>query len=116
MNYDDLTPDQRIVLRKRQIINGCGPQNWRGPKPNFFFKACCDVHDWNYAVGGDESDRRWSDWGFYQAMIKDTKRLVWWQQILARAQAWLFYRLVRWRGKNHFYYGQKRTFQEVLDA
>ncbi len=95
-------------------MNGCGPQNWRGPRPDWFFKASCDEHDWNYAVGGTEADRRWADWGFYAAMIKDTRRLSFFARIAARWQAWIFYKLVRWRGAEHFHYDEKRTYEEII--
>ena len=67
------------------------------------------MHDYNYAVGGTEADRRWADWGFYQAMVKDTKRLPWWRQPGARFNAWIFYRLVRWFGKKNFSFDVKAT-------
>ena len=102
--WENLTPEHLQALRDRGILNGCGPENWRGPRPNFFFKASCDQHDYNYYVGGTEEDRRWADWGFYQAMLKDLRRLGFWQRLYGRLKAYLFYRLVRKYGKAHFNY------------
>jgi hypothetical protein len=89
-------------LKDVGILDGCGPTSWRGNGPNWLFRACCFEHDYNYAKGGTEADRRWADWGFYQAMVKDTHRLSWWIQPFARIQAWIFYKSVRIFGKKHF--------------
>lgn len=98
MQYSNLSKDQKDFLKKIGIINGCGPSNWRGNGPQFFFKANCDEHDFNYEKGGTEMDRRWYDKGFYVAMVKDSKKLPWYKAIYARTIAWMFYRLIRWRG------------------
>lgn len=91
-------------LQDAGILNGCGPESWKGRGPNWLFRACCYQHDYNYAVGGKEADRRWSDWGFYSAMRKDIRRLPWYRRPLARIKAWLFYTAVRLFGKKHFNY------------
>jgi len=116
MKYADLNQEQRIMLQEANILNGCGPSNWRGPRPDWFFRARCMEHDWNYAVGGSEADRRWADWGFYQAMIKDTRRLGFFSRIYARFKAWVFYRVVRWKGGEHFHYGEPRTYEQITGA
>ena len=104
MKYKFLTSEQRATLEERGILNGCGPQSWHGWGPNWLFKADCYEHDYNYAVGGSEADRRMADWGFYIAMIQDTKRLVWFRQPFARLNAWIFYQAVRMFGKKHYNY------------
>ena len=105
--YSELSPAGRQKLMDANVLNGCGPSNWRGPRPNWFFKASCLEHDYNYAVGNTEADRRWADWGFYTAMIKDTYRLPWWQRPFARFQAWMFYTSVRFFGKSAYNYGDR---------
>jgi len=102
--YRELTLEDREQLVEAGILNGCGPSSWRGRAPQWLFRACCMEHDWNYTVGGQEADRRWADWGFYTAMLKDTIRLSIYQQPWARIVAWLFYQAVRWKGKPQFTY------------
>lgn len=104
--YEELSSGAKDKLQKAGILNGCGPQSW-AIRPNWFFKADCYLHDYNYAAGGTESDRRWADWGFYTHMLKDLKRLPWWLQPFARIEAWFFYRAVRWFGKSSFNYGKQ---------
>ena len=104
MKYNELTLKDRERLTEAGILNGCGPANWRGAAPQWFFKACCMEHDYNYALGGTEADRRWADWGFYVAMIKDIMRLPWYKRPFARIVAWVFYRAVRWQGAKQFNY------------
>ena len=116
MSYKSLTEQQRSLLYELKITNGCGPEDWRWPKLNWFFKANCLEHDYNYAVGGIEADRRMYDWGFYKAMLDDTRRVAWYARPYARMKAWVFYTIVRLRGKSRFHYGKKRTYQELIDA
>lgn len=105
--YEELSQAGKKKLADANILNGCGPQSWKGRGPNWLFKADCYLHDYNYAAGGCEADRRWADWGFYQAMLKDVRRLPWWRRPLARINAWVFYTLVRWFGKSNFHYGRR---------
>lgn len=115
--YRELTAAEKQLLMDVNILNGCGPAAWKGAGPNWLFKADCFEHDYNYAAGGTEADRRWADWGFYQAMIRDTKRLPWWRQFGARFKAWIFYQLVRWFGKKHFNYTkQPKNISEMASA
>jgi len=97
-------------------LNGCGPKSWKGKGPNWLFKACCLEHDYNYAAGGTEADRRWADWGFYQAMVKDTHRLGWWLQPFARLEAWFFYKMVRLFGKKHFSTVQPKDIDMMING
>lgn len=114
--YRELTLADKATLRNVNILNGCGPQSWRGNGPNWLFKANCFEHDYNYAAGGTEADRRWADWGFYQAMLKDTRRLPWWQQYFARWQAWIFYTMVRLFGRSSFNYKKRpETIHEMVE-
>jgi len=113
--YKDLDAEQRQRLLDAGILNGCGPQDWRKIKFNWLFTANCHEHDYNYAVGGTEADRRWADWGFYQAMVRDTRRLVWWKRWYARAEAWIRYQAVRWFGSRYWSYdGPEEKLLESL--
>ncbi len=115
--YEKLTADQRKALADANILNGCGPQSWKGRGPNWLFRADCYMHDYNYAAGGTEADRRWADWGFYSAMVKDTYRLIWFRRPLARLNAWIFYRMVRWFGKGNFSFDvQPRTITQMIEV
>ncbi len=113
--YEELSSAGRQKLLDANILNGCGPASWKGKGPNWLFKADCYEHDYNYAAGGNEADRRWADWGFYAAMVKDTHRLPWWRQPLARVNAWLFYRLVRWLGAKRYNFDcPPKTIDEMI--
>jgi hypothetical protein len=114
--YGAITATDRKRLVDANILNGCGPQSWKGRGPNWLFKACCFIHDYNYAAGGTEADRRWADWGFYQAMVKDTKRLPWWRQPGARFNAWIFYRMVRWFGKKNFSDVKAKSIDHMIEV
>jgi len=115
--YRELSDAGRQKLIDAGVLNGCGPENWRGKGPNWLFRADCLEHDYNYAAGGTEADRRWADWGFYQAMLKDICRLPWWVKPYARIQAWIFYTTVRFFGKSSFNYGKKpENIDEMINV
>lgn len=115
MKFKHLLPGQKLLLEELGVLNGCGPGDWR-IHFDWFFRASCFEHDWNYAVGGTEADRRWADWGFYQAMKKDTIRLAWYKKPYARLKAWLCYTAVRLGGKRCFHYGEPRSYESILSA
>lgn len=114
--YKELTPEDLSALKKADVLNGCGPASWKGKGPNWLFKADCYRHDYNYSVGNTNADRRWADYGFYRAMIRDTIRLPWYLRPWARIQAFLFYHTVRLFGKaNYSYTPQPSTVAEILE-
>ena len=117
MKFKSLTPTQHTLLHNAGRLNGCGPEDWRGTRPKFFFTADCNEHDWNYIVGGTEADRFKADAGFYKAMLSDVRMLAWWRRPWARLLAALFYHGVRRLGASSFRYGEKyTTFEEVLNG
>ncbi len=56
LKYKNLSPIEIQKLKDVGILNGCGPQSWKGKGPNWLFRACC--YHYSYAVGGSEADRR----------------------------------------------------------
>lgn len=116
MIFKMLSISQKNTLREAGVLNGCGPRDWRWPKINWFFEASCFEHDYNYAVGGTEADRKRADWGFFEAMKRDITLISWWKRPFARIQAQIFYTLVRFLGKSRFYYGEKRSYDDILAA
>ena len=113
-SYRDLTTSEIQRLKDVNILNGCGPQSWKGNGPNWFFEACCFWHDYNYAKGGDEATRLRADIGFYDAMKRDVRRHSFWIRWYLYARAWVFYKLVRLRGKANFHYGQPLTVAGMI--
>lgn len=113
--YRELSDAGKQKLLDAGVLNGCGPESWRSNGPNWFFKANCMEHDYNYAVGNTEEDRRWADAGFYRAMLGDICRLPWYFRAWARFQAWRFYMVVRYFGKPYFNYGdQPKDIDEMI--
>jgi len=67
--YWDLSPEQ-----KQKICNGCGA---KGSKINFLipqgkFKEACNIHDYMYAVGKNDHDKRIAD----RVFINNLNRIV----------------------------------------
>lgn len=110
LRYHQLTPEQQEA-----ITNGCGPKGgWLDP-PDWFFEASCDWHDFAYWRGGTEDDRLKADWGFYQAMIRDTRRAPWYLRPTLRFQAWLYYTAVRLFARSQFHYGEMRGLDDLRE-
>ncbi len=108
LSFKDLTTKDRSL-----ICNGCGGKgSWIDP-PDWLFKASCDWHDFEYWRGGDESDRKRADWGFYTAMVEDANRSSWWRRPFARMRAWAYYRAVRSFAKSYFHLGEPRGKKEL---
>lgn len=90
--------------------DGCGAKGgWFNP-PEFFFEASCNQHDFYYWRGGFESDRLIADKAFYKFMLKDSERA---ESYLTRKShrlcAYLYYKAVRWFGKDSFNFGEMKT-------
>jgi hypothetical protein len=111
IRFRDLTPEQKDF-----ICNGCGGKGgWIQP-PNFFFKADCNHHDFNYWLGCTEADRKTADKQFHAAMREDVKSQPWYKRPLFYVIAWTYYRAVRFSGKKFFYYGPSmRTKEDLLE-
>jgi hypothetical protein len=90
------------------MSNGCGP-SWL-PVPvtsalfDFFHEASCNKHDDGYAEGGDRKRRKVCDDKFYDAMKRDADRHAGGKRVAMKAQARLYYGLVRTFGWLHFNY------------
>jgi len=95
-------------MEKQMKTNGCGPE-WvpsflKVKLFNWFFEASCDKHDEGYIEGGNEL-RRWAcDYKFFQAMLRDVKRLKIVHRPAAYVVASTFYLLVVAGGWTSFNY------------
>lgn len=98
--YADLTPGE-----KSAICNGCGAKGYPIKVPDFIFIADCNLHDYNYTVGGIEADRLKYDKGFYKAMLIDaSKEHSTLLKQYYRFWAWTYYTVVRTFGSKYFNY------------
>lgn len=78
----ELTYEDFKILKKYWIINGCGGST-RGFLQKIilkiltpvFFEASCDLHDFGYWKGGDETRRAECDRKFYEAMLRDIEKV-----------------------------------------
>jgi phospholipase A2-like protein len=102
------------------LTNGCGGKGgWFDP-PDYCFKASCDQHDFNYWLGGDESDRQKADRQFLAAMLEDVRACPWWARPHCYLAAWRYYLAVRWFGASYFNFRQTpptwEDVEQVLSA
>lgn len=102
--FRQFTREDVDELRKLGIINGCGGKGGRVRPPQFKFRASCDQHDWNYYLGGQESDRLKADRQFLKAMVSDVYKLAWYRWPFHLLAAIMFYRAVRRFGSRFFDY------------
>lgn len=112
IRWADLTPQQQA-----EFGNGCGPDwlpRWLVKLLfGWLFEASCRRHDFAYSRGGDETDRRESDRGFFKAMQRDIQRLHWSLRLPALIEAQGFYLLVRAFGWWQFDYGPYRSLVDL---
>lgn len=89
------------------IVNGCGPEGWRVDLvPDSLLGLCitpeCNLHDWMYGKGGDETARKLADVTLYlniaAKVLLEGGPLV----PFRMAGAVVFYKAVRIGGKEHF--------------
>jgi len=116
VRWDELSPDEQA-----EFGNGCGPK-WMPDWLKHFisvylfgwlYEASCRRHDFGYARGGSEANRKKADLGYYRAMQRDAGRLAnesSCKEMAALMVAWLYYRLVRLFGWTRFSYGPYRSF------
>ena len=98
-DYNELTTEERS-----QICNGCGAKGGHIPVPNFIFTASCDLHDYNYTIGGSEEDRKRYDYGFYRAMKRDADTFTFPKRQYYKMWAYVYFKAVRKFGSKHFNY------------
>jgi len=116
MKYSDLTKKEVVKLEKVGVINGCGvdggirPPKWLA----IFFKDPCNQHDWEYEVGGTESDRIMSNVRFLIYLWSVTLKAKWYTVPIYFVIANLFYFSVKIFGKKHFNHGKKKTKEEIF--
>jgi hypothetical protein len=109
IRYGDLTDAQRAL-----VCNGCGAKGGFINPPEFRFGASCDHHDFNYWIGGDDSDRLRADRQFFRAMLDDARELPQMSRYAHVAAAWIYFRSVRLWGGGAFHYGTPRTARDLL--
>jgi hypothetical protein len=104
--YELLTPEQ-----KKEICNGCGGKgSWIKPPLRIFYKASCNHHDYGYWCGCTEAERKIDDEKLFQAMRKDCHKVSWFKRLLYRPWCNLYYKAVRLKGSEFFYWGEKKRW------
>lgn len=110
--WEDLTADEIQYLTDAGVLNGCGG---KGQKLlQYFFskvtpywdKACCRHHDFGYAKGGNEEDRKQCDLKFFSAMCEDWYKYVEskWKFTVYIFLCLVIYYLIRWQWSKYFNY------------
>lgn len=97
------------------VSNGCGGKGGIINPPDFNFEASCDQHDFNYWLGGDDSDRAKADGQFLDAMLRDAKLLSWWRRPIHIGLAYSYWAAVRLSGGRFFNYGPKKSWKDIED-
>ena len=109
-----LAPEEYWKLskeEKQKYCNGCGG---RGGKLNFlipqrYFRECCNIHDYMYAVGSNENDKKRADATFLYNMNQVVREMSgikkWWYKRLAK----MFYKAV-------FKYGDYYFWRDKIDT
>lgn len=106
--FDDLTAEQRAA-----ICNGCGAKGgWFRP-PQLAFGVTCDRHDYDYWCGGGARERLMADATFFGAMVTVAALLPIWRRPGHLVAAWLYYRGVRWFGREAFAFGERKTMDDL---
>ncbi|AUZ85778.1 hypothetical protein [Methylophaga nitratireducenticrescens] len=121
VRWSQLTPQQQATFG-----NGCGPR-WL---PKWFnrilhhylfgwlFEASCRRHDFAYARGGTEVNRKLSNKRYFEAMIRDAKRLAddkkYGRHLAATLMALTYYGFVTLFGRFSFNYGYYLTLNAIL--
>lgn len=95
IKWNDLTAIQKEVAIAVGIVNGCGGRRFGWLLPKTRHAACCEQHDWNYMLGGDNVDRARADLQFLVAMLKDSVHLRGFDCWFHIGSALLFYLAVR---------------------
>ena len=104
VKYEDLPREC-----KKEICNGCGGKGgWVKPPHRIFFKTSCNHHDYGYACGGTEEDRKQGDLMLLNFMFYDCSFLPWWRKVRYLPWCFVYYFSVRAFGGKYFYYGTKR--------
>lgn len=116
MKYDQLEKKELRKLEDKGIINQCGSTPWWRITPQFIFKTSCKHHDFNYWKGGTKEDRRRADLGLFSAMVEDLNETSEWKEPLYLFFGYIYYRLVRTFGRQHFSYRKKPKTWRHLDA
>jgi len=98
--YYEARPELLERMRALGWINGCG-SGW-ADVPDFMWEEDCDEHDFDYTVGGTESDRLDTEWRFSIRMIQRVNETYsYWNpmRFFARMMAWAYYRGVKALGE-----------------
>lgn len=97
--------------KKVQICNGCGPKGWKGELVpdqllGVSIAEACNIHDFQFHVGGDELDRKYADDVFKTNMYALINRAAGPRHKLyaRKVMAWWYWWTVRRLGKPHFTY------------
>jgi len=104
VRWELLDESTRARLKAVGVVNGCGGKgSWFDP-PDWHAESSCDAHDLDYAVGGNELDRREADWRFRASMLATARLLPWWTRWLGVIQAFAYFAAVRLWATPYFRY------------
>jgi hypothetical protein len=117
-----LAPRSYIIVNQKVrdlTCNGCGPKMIEFLVPEKLWgvdiEKACDIHDWMYSEGEDESDRNFADDVFHKNMLlliyaHPCSRVL--RRMRLRA-ARLYYNAVRGLGSIFFKSRVKRMFKRI---
>lgn len=96
---------KRLTQLERNILcNGCGSKGGWFKPPDYCFRASCNHHDFNYWLGGGDTERKWADTSFLRAMLWDSGhkpgggQRSWLKRYWLKGAAWRYYWAVRAMG------------------
>lgn len=101
-DYNELLPQERMFIELLGVVNGCGGKGSFIPVPNLHFVVCCNGHDWGYARGGTEVDRKKVDHKFLQAMLRVASAFSGMRRLVNTILAYDFFIAVRIFGRKFF--------------
>ena len=104
--YRDATWDQIC-----EVCNGCGPKSWKYKIDKILFCNlfdACAIHDFDYSIPGDKSDKRQADVRFILNIIIILlhRNRSWWNVIRVPISLF-FYVAVHFGGKSSFTWQEK---------
>ena len=106
----DLTEKKKQLWLSSWKPNGCWAKGgWLKPPYAMFFEASCNIHDWSYEYGKNESDRKEADEGLLKYMKQDVKKIECTiKRIYYYSWCYLYYFALRIRGKSAFYRNKQK--------
>ena len=107
---------------KADLCNGCGAKGfgWMVPDSMWLLdiSEACDIHDFMYAVGVDESDREEADRVFLNNLLRiiEANTRYNWLKLLRKRRAAKYYHAVRCFGGPAFWKNKNEPESEMVVA